>query len=236
MPTILSFICQKGGTGKSTWTKATAAYLNDHSINCVVIDSDFPQHSLYNQRQRDLYKLSKDADGLPTVENLKEAGIKPYPIDPSNVETTGLRLTAMTSSKSIQFTLIDLPGTLNVEGIRHIVKHLDVAIIPCEMEVMNVQAALDTMHILLEIRPDLRITFLWSRLDKGHSEVGRKGLEEFIRKHCPQIYIFDFIAYKSRNFRQVTTISPAPKAVAEFVDELGVFLESPANQPVSATV
>jgi len=229
MPKVLSFICQKGGTGKSTLTKATAAFLNDHNMSCVVIDSDFPQHSLFNQRQRDLYKLSTEGNGLPTLEALQEVGVKPYPIDPSNVETSGIRLTAMASSKAIDFMLVDLPGTLNVEGIRQIVKHLDLAIIPCEMEVMSIQAALDTIHILHDFRSELRIGFLWSRLDRNHSETGRKGLEDYIRRNSPGVYIFNFIAFKNREFREITTIGPAPDALSPFMDELAVFLDSPVG-------
>ena len=228
MPKILSFICQKGGTGKSTLTKATAAFLNEHNLNCVVIDSDYPQHSLYNMRQRDLRKLSQQGTALPTVEELQDIGVRPYPIDPSNVETSAIRLTALKTSKVIDFALIDLPGTLNVEGIRQITKHLDLAIIPCEMETMSIQAAMDTLHILHEFRADLRVGFLWSRLDRNHSEAGRKGIEEIIRQSSPSIHIFDFIAYKNRDFREVDTIGSAPSGIGPFMDELALLLESAA--------
>ena len=229
MPKFLSFICQKGGTGKSTLTKATAAYLNEHGINCVVVDSDYPQHSLFNQRYRDLSRLSANSSSLPSVDELKGIGVRPYPIDASNVETSAIRLTALRTSKAVDITLIDLPGTLNVEGIRQIVKQLDLAIIPCEMENMSVQAALDTVDILYEFRPDLRVSFLWSRLDRNHSEVGRKGIEEIVRRRNPLIHIYEFIAYKNRDFREVTTIGFAPSVMGPLVDELLQFLESPVN-------
>lgn len=50
----VAFATQKGGSGKTAITVLVASYLH---YNCgyplAVIDCDFPQHSLYEMRERD---------------------------------------------------------------------------------------------------------------------------------------------------------------------------------------
>lgn len=238
MPKIMSFICQKGGTGKSTLTKLAAAYFNDRRVSCVVIDSDYPQFSLYNQRAKDLWDLSTDGLKLPSPEELQAKEIFPYPIYHSNMETSAIRLTALKTRKEEKLILVDLPGTLNVEGISNVVKHLDLAIVPCELETMSIKAGMDTISFLLERRTDLPIYVLWSRLDKSHSVTTRQNIETFIKNKFPSIGFTTSMAYKSRDYRDVSTLSPAPETFYDLMNEIISFLNSghvksgsPISQP-----
>ena len=50
----ISFSTQKGGVGKSTMTTLLASVLHYRlGFNVLVLDCDFPQHSLTNMRERD---------------------------------------------------------------------------------------------------------------------------------------------------------------------------------------
>src|SRR5699024_2693457 len=50
----ISFSTQKGGVGKSTMTTLLASVLHYRlGFNVLVMDCDFPQHSLTNMRERD---------------------------------------------------------------------------------------------------------------------------------------------------------------------------------------
>ena len=50
----VAFATQKGGSGKTAITVLVASYLH-YNCGCplAVIDCDFPQHSLYEMRERD---------------------------------------------------------------------------------------------------------------------------------------------------------------------------------------
>ena len=217
MAKSMSFICQKGGTGKSTLTKLTAAYFNDRGVSCLVIDSDYPQHSIYSQRGKDLHELSESGLKLPTQEELIAKNVSPYPIYPSNMETSAIRLTALKTSNDVKLVLVDLPGTLNLEGIANVVRNLDLVIVPCELEPMSIKAAFDTLRLLRERRAELPVYMLWSRLDRSHSVAKRLEIEALIKATFPSVEFLSAIAFKSRDFRDLTTLSPAPESCGELM-------------------
>ena len=63
-PLKISFSTQKGGVGKSTLTTLIASVLHYRlGYNVLIIDCDFPQHSLTNMRERD--KKKHHAERIP---------------------------------------------------------------------------------------------------------------------------------------------------------------------------
>ena len=57
----LAFSTQKGGAGKTTLTVLAASYLHYLcGYDVVVIDCDFPQHSISEMRERDLKMALED--------------------------------------------------------------------------------------------------------------------------------------------------------------------------------
>ena len=57
----VAFSTQKGGAGKTTLTVLVASYLHYvKGYNVVVVDCDFPQHSIVEMRERDLKTVMED--------------------------------------------------------------------------------------------------------------------------------------------------------------------------------
>ena len=57
----VAFSTQKGGAGKTTLTVLVASYLYYvKGYNVVVVDCDFPQHSIVEMRERDLKTVMED--------------------------------------------------------------------------------------------------------------------------------------------------------------------------------
>ena len=55
----VAFSNQKGGVGKSAFTTLAASYLHyEGKRNVVVIDCDYPQHSIFAMRERDKSMVS----------------------------------------------------------------------------------------------------------------------------------------------------------------------------------
>ncbi|SKB65231.1 NUBPL iron-transfer P-loop NTPase [Soonwooa buanensis] len=57
----ISFATQKGGVGKSTMTTLLASVLHYRlGYDMLIMDCDFPQHSLTNLRERDLKTIMQN--------------------------------------------------------------------------------------------------------------------------------------------------------------------------------
>lgn len=225
MPKFVSFVCQKGGVGKSTLTKITAAYFNERSVKTLVIDSDYPQHSLAKQRNQDLLGLSKSGSDMPSDVELEKWGINPYAIINSDVRSTISQMDILRSSGEYKFVFIDLPGTLNIDGISKVIQNLDTIIVPCELEANNIGAAMETVKAIRKFNKTVPIGFLWSRPDKIHSVKDREAVEAIIKKRI-DVYFFEYIAYKNKSFNTANTLNPSPKIVYPFISELANFMNS----------
>ena len=60
-PKYVAFSTQKGGAGKTTLTVLVASYLHYvKGYNVAVIDCDYPQHSIFEMRERDFAMVEKD--------------------------------------------------------------------------------------------------------------------------------------------------------------------------------
>lgn len=86
-PIYVAFSTQKGGAGKTTLTVLIASYL--HYVkgkNVAVIDCDYPQHSIFEMRERDFKMVDEDEfyKGMAYEQVTRLEGKKFYPIVESN--------------------------------------------------------------------------------------------------------------------------------------------------------
>lgn len=221
MPKLISFVQQKGGTGKTTMTMLTAGYFHNAGAQVIIVDTDFPQHSFARIRHRDLHNLSaEDAQGRSGEIILQQLGKDPYLIVTASVLESSIQLSALKTSKEAQFVFCDLPGTLNVAGIPNVFLLLDFIIIPCEMEDKSIIAALETMDVIREYNKNIPVGFVWTKIKKKHRTAERIAYEEYIVK-MHQVHIFKYILYDTvRVSQQLDTLHSQPDTIQEFVDEL----------------
>lgn len=144
MAKVIWFGSQKGGVGKSSITAHVATYYAQvEGVPVAVFDCDFPQHSLNSIRLSEIDRLKTDESFLKKAEKLRAT---PYPIYSDTLANTLPKLDAYQTKNEL--VLVDLPGTLNVEGFAGMIKRLDVAILLLEADPISFES---TMHTLLAI-------------------------------------------------------------------------------------
>ncbi|WP_338877306.1 ParA family protein (plasmid) [Spirosoma sp. SC4-14] len=142
MAKIISFCSQKGGVGKTSITTHVATYYYQvEGIPVTVFDCDYPQHSLNSIRESEIQRLKSDESYYKKAERL---GKMPYPIYSDSLINTLPKLDSF--NKKNELVLVDLPGTLNVDGFPGMVKRLDAAILLIEADPISFES---TMHTVL---------------------------------------------------------------------------------------
>lgn len=130
---LMSFANQKGGVGKTTFTSAFASYIHYQTkLNVLVIDADFPQHSLLANRQRDVERVNADAYLKQLAMNqFRIMNKKAYPILKSEPGTAiQVAMEYLTRNNDIHIVLFDLPGTVQSDGVLFTLSSLDFVFIP----------------------------------------------------------------------------------------------------------
>ncbi|GAB3739972.1 ParA family protein [Spirosoma sp.] len=227
MTKVISFMSQKGGTGKTTLSILTATFLHSIGAGVAVIDADFPQHSFTRTRTKDILDL-KEKQGKKQGENLTlvDSQIKPYPVVDATVKEATVALKSMKTSQQLDFILIDIPGTFNVEGIDYLIDSLDLIIVPVELEYKSITAAMETMSMIRSLNPKVSISVVWTKIKRNHKVAERQAYEDYFKsKFNP--YIFKYMLLETVRVSQLlNTITPQPESISEFVDEAGTMLLS----------
>lgn len=116
---VVSFVSQKGGSGKTTLTTMFANYLHRvgkmNGLRFVVVDCDNEQNSLYNMRQSDVATFGKNSDNA-------------YPVLSVYSQELPNRLGKLKETYDI--ILIDFPGNMVQEGVMTLYHLIDVAFVP----------------------------------------------------------------------------------------------------------
>jgi chromosome partitioning protein len=136
---------QKGGVGKSAFTVLIASYLHyNMGHDVLVMDCDYPQWSIHAQRERELEAIEhSDYYKLMMVRQFKATGRKIWPVIrcmPS--EALGKEESLLQSGYRPRIILYDLPGTVNSEGVLHILSSLDSIFIPLKADKLVMESSL----------------------------------------------------------------------------------------------
>lgn len=117
----ISFSTQKGGVGKSTMTTLLASILHYRlGFNVLVLDCDFPQHSLTNMRERDKKTLMQNEyHKKAAMKQFQTINKKAYSIIKSKAEYALEKASEYIGQSAIAPDVIffDLPGTANTKGV-----------------------------------------------------------------------------------------------------------------------
>lgn len=125
---IISIVGEKGGIGKTTLNLILASnfyYANGKRV--VLLDGDDPQYSIYKKRQRELSLLEETAS----------MEFDTYPIERVTVDT--LRDMILKHYGSVDYIILDLPGSLNVEMVKGLL-YVEHIYIPCSHDELEIDS------------------------------------------------------------------------------------------------
>lgn len=142
----ISFSTQKGGVGKSTMTSIMASVLHYRlGFNVVVMDCDFPQHSLTNMRERDKKTIMQnDYHKKAAMKQFHSINKKAYPIIKCKAENALEQASECISQSAVTPDVIffDLPGTANTKGVLTTLKSMDFIFSPITADRLVVESTL----------------------------------------------------------------------------------------------
>lgn len=136
---IMSFATQKGGSGKSTITHIIALALSGQAVGKKILVIDADTQGTIKGAINDVRRLKEDPNLKPsydfqesTLDNLKEVIKKNY--------------------GNYDCIFIDLPGTLDVPGVRTALVACDIVFVPILPSQPDLKAAFTTIKQLQEIK------------------------------------------------------------------------------------
>lgn len=142
----ISFATQKGGVGKSTMTSLLSSVLHYRlGYNILVMDCDFPQHSLTKMRERDKRTvMQNEYHKKAAVKQFQQISKKAYPIIKCKAETALEKASEYLGSATVKPDVIffDLPGTANTRGVLTTLKKMDYIFSPITADRLVVESTL----------------------------------------------------------------------------------------------
>lgn len=212
-PLFVAFSTQKGGVGKTTFTVLAASYLYYiKGYNVVVVDCDYPQHSISAMRKRDVEQISTDENyKLLAYNQFTALGKKAYPIlcsSPEEAIATAEEF-LKTVSMDIGVVFFDLPGTVNSEGVISSLASMDYIFTPITADRVVLESSLSfamTVNNLLIKNETYRIKgihLFWNQVDKRERTDLYQLYEQTIKElelSLMQTYIPDTKRYKKEMF------------------------------------
>ena len=169
----VAFSTQKGGAGKTTLTVLVASYLHYvKGYDVVVIDCDFPQHSIAEMRERDLKMAMEDEYyKLLAYEQFTSLNKKAYMVVESSPETAIEDAENAIEELNPDFLFFDLPGTINNIDVVRTLSQMDYIIAPISADRVVLESTLQyaiTVNDALVTtgRTDIKgLYFLWNMVD-----------------------------------------------------------------------
>jgi len=178
----VAFSNQKGGVGKSAFTTLVASYLHyAGGKNVVVIDCDYPQHSIHAMRERDKGMVnSSDVYKVQMVQQFESTVKKAYPVlaaKPEDAIELANEL-VKNSETFIDVIFFDLPGTVFSSGILNSMLNMDYLFCPIITDRLVMQSSLTFASTIQEYlkrtpqSPLKGICLFWNQLVKsGNKEL-----------------------------------------------------------------
>ena len=173
---FVAFSNQKGGVGKSVFATSFASYLHYRkNKNVIVVDCDYPQHSIMAMRERDIGMVnSNDHYKEMLVKQYDRIRKKAYPILSSPtlhaIETAENFIA--NNEGEYDIVIFDLPGTINSSGVLSTlinVNHVFCPAIPDKIVMHSSLAFVATMSHIIKENPTYRlksIHLFWNMLIK----------------------------------------------------------------------
>lgn len=216
---FVAFSTQKGGVGKTTFTVLAASYLHYlKGYNVVVVDCDYPQHSIVSMRKRDAELVNNNQSyKLLAFNQFKSLNKKAYPIlcaTPEEAITTA-KEHIQSSDNEIDIVFFDLPGTVNSEGVISSLASMDYIFTPITADRVVLESTLSfamTINNLLVQNEQFNIkglSLFWNQVDKREKtdlyQLYEKTISE-LELSLMTTYIPDTKRYKKEMYGENPTI------------------------------
>lgn len=187
---FIAFSTQKGGVGKTAFTVLMSSYLHYvKGLEIAVVDCDYPQHSIFEMRQRDLEQVMKDnyykQMAYKQFTALKR---KAYLIEkslPSDAIKTADKLIEQAANQP-DIIFFDLPGTLNSKGVIKTLAGMDYIFSPVSADRVVMESTLKFATMLNENlisvgKSDIKGLYLiWNMVDGREKNELYKAYENVI--------------------------------------------------------
>lgn len=155
----ISFSSPKGGVGKTTFTALIASILHFRlGFNVLIVDCDFPQHSLGKMRDRDLKTVMQNEHHKKAAMKLyQEINKKAYSIIMCKPKDALEKAAEFITESVLHFDFIffDLPGTANTTGVLTTLKAMDFIFSPITADRLVVESTLSFAKAFLQL-PDAK--------------------------------------------------------------------------------
>ena len=177
----ISFSTPKGGVGKSTMTALLSSVLHYRlGFNVLVMDCDFPQHSLANMRERDLKTIMQnDYHKRAAMKLYQSINKKAYPIISCKAEDALSKALEYVNQSAIEpdITFFDLPGTANTKGVLTTLRTMDFIFSPISADRLVMESTLSFTKAFLglpetaESNENQKMWMFWNQVD-GREKTG----------------------------------------------------------------
>jgi cellulose biosynthesis protein BcsQ len=147
---FIAFSTQKGGMGKTALTVLAASYLHYvKGYNVAVIDCDYPQHSVFDMRNRDVKQIMGD-DHYKRLAHIQFTNLqkKAYTIEECDVMDANDVAEKLQKTEDLDFIFFDLPGTLNKDGVLKTLARMDFIFTPISADRIVMESSLQFVSIL----------------------------------------------------------------------------------------
>ena len=208
-PLFIAFSTQKGGVGKSAFSVLSASYLHyNKDYNIVVVDCDYPQHSIHKMRERDQRVVESDPQYRKMFyEQYTSLNKSAYPILCASPETAidiaNSYLASCTERVDIIF--FDLPGTIHTKGVMQSISNMDYIFTPIISDRLVLESSLSfalSVNQVLVANPKINIKgvyLFWNKVDARERtdlyDVYDKAIKE-LGLTIMQTYVPDTKRYK----------------------------------------
>lgn len=205
----MSFANQKGGVGKTTFTSAFASFIHYQTkLNVLVVDADFPQHSLLANRQRDTERVNADAYLKQlAISQYRVTNKKAYPILKATPETAiQVAKNYLSKNNNFHIVLFDLPGTVQSDGVLFTLSSLDVVFIPLIADRIVLESSLafaTTLDKTFRQNENVRlkdIYLFWNQVD-GREKSDLYSIYEGVVKELNLVFLKNYVV-DTKRFRK----------------------------------
>jgi len=167
-PLFIAFTNQKGGVGKSAITVLMASYFHYlRSSHVLVVDCDYPQHSIHGMRERDKESILKSESYRQLLmAQYERIAKKSYPIlkaEPADALQSVERY-IKESGQEFDLVFFDLPGTVSTAGVLTTLFNMDWVFIPVVSDRMVMQSSMvfaSSLRSYLDHHPEAPLKGVW---------------------------------------------------------------------------
>lgn len=184
MTKVICFGSQKGGVGKSTLTMLVSSYLQASGKRVFVLDADFPQHSIQKIRTQELSNIESDP-ALKAAFN--ERGVAMSEVQTATIPEGAGMVPMLKKANLYEYIFIDLPGTLNVDGLAKLALSMDYFITPMEMDPKTFSSGCESLLMYQKMHPSLKMGLVWNRIKMKESTALMDGINQYLATDMPYV-------------------------------------------------